>query len=171
METMKRLIILLTILLLFIAPRGVSAQEYKLPYPGILPNHPLYFLKPIRDNILIFFTRNSLSRAELYLFLSDKRLATTKFLLDQGKGNLVEVSLLKSEEFFDKAWMELSSSAEDDQKRELSLRFIAAIRGRQELLPRFYNSLSRSTVTNLEKNLLKEEQIKKELLSKLLPTK
>ena len=169
---MRRVVLFLATIVLFVATSSsVHAQEYKLPYPGILPDHPLYFLKPIRDNILVLFTRNPADRAELYLFFSDKRLATAKFLLDQGKTSLIEGSLVKSEEFFDKAWGKLSGLPQDDQTKELSLRFIAAIRGRQEFLPRFYDSLPGTTVTTLEKNLLKKEAAKKELLSRLINLK
>ena len=42
-----------------------ESVNYQLPYPGrILPDHPLYFLKMIRDRIWLFFTTNSLKKAE-----------------------------------------------------------------------------------------------------------
>src|SRR3989304_6415715 len=48
---------------------------YQLPYPGILPDHPLYTLKAVRDRIQVFLTRDNLKKAEIYLLYSDKRLA------------------------------------------------------------------------------------------------
>jgi len=58
---------------------------YQLPYPGLLPGHPLYFLKTIRDNILLFTTRDNFKKAKLYLHLSDKNMSTAKALIDKGK--------------------------------------------------------------------------------------
>lgn len=58
---------------------------YQLPYPGLLPDHPLYFIKDIRDQILDFATREPLKKAELYLHLSDKKVAMSLALARKGK--------------------------------------------------------------------------------------
>ena len=58
---------------------------YQLPYPGLLPGHPLYILKVIRDNILIFTTRDNQKKAKLYLHLSDKNMSTAIALINEGK--------------------------------------------------------------------------------------
>jgi len=49
--------------------------EYNLPYPGILNDHPLYFLKKFRDQFLDFIISDPLKKAEFYLLQSDKFLA------------------------------------------------------------------------------------------------
>ena len=46
---------------------------YNLPYPGLLPDSPLYITKIARDRITDFLTRDNLKKAELYLLYSDKR--------------------------------------------------------------------------------------------------
>jgi hypothetical protein len=73
---------------------------YPLPYPGILSDHPLYGLKSMRDQIIIFTTRDNLKKAQLYLHMSDKRIAISLELARKGKETLAKEELLKAEELF-----------------------------------------------------------------------
>ena len=47
---------------------------YPLPFPGILPNHPLYFLKVVRDTLIEKMITNEIKKAEFYILQADKRL-------------------------------------------------------------------------------------------------
>ena len=49
--------------------------EYVLPYPGILPTHPLYRLKLIRDWIMERLIVDPLRKAEFYILQADKYLS------------------------------------------------------------------------------------------------
>lgn len=73
---------------------------YQLPYPGILPDHPLYFLKVTRDQIQAFLTRDNVKKAQLYLLYSDKRLAMAQALEKKGKTSLALTTLSKGEKYF-----------------------------------------------------------------------
>lgn len=73
---------------------------YQLPYPGILPDHPLYLLKVTRDRVQAFLTRDNLKKAELYLLYSDKRLAMGQDLEKKGKTALAITTLSKGEKYF-----------------------------------------------------------------------
>lgn len=73
---------------------------YQLPYPGILPDHPLYVLKVTRDRIQAFLTRDNLKKAQLYLLYSDKRLAMAQDLEKKGKTSLAISTLSKGEKYF-----------------------------------------------------------------------
>lgn len=73
---------------------------YQLPYPGILPDHPLYLLKTTRDKIQVFLTRDNLKKAHLYLLYSDKRLAMAQALEKKGKTSLALSTLSKGEKYF-----------------------------------------------------------------------
>ena len=59
--------------------------EYTLPYPGILPDSPLYFLKTARDKIVSFLISDPLKKAEFNLLAADKRLNSGIFLFNKGK--------------------------------------------------------------------------------------
>src|SRR5438309_421306 len=53
-------------------PSPVSIS-YQLPYPGMLPDNPLYFLKVIRDGVWSFLLSNPLKKADFDLLQADKR--------------------------------------------------------------------------------------------------
>lgn len=76
--------------------------EYNLPYPGILPDHPLFLLKKIRDKVLELTTRDSLKKAELYLVFSDKRVAMALSLAKSGKEKMTVTAYSEAEEYFAK---------------------------------------------------------------------
>jgi hypothetical protein len=73
---------------------------YNLPYPGLLPDSPLYLAKIIRDRITDFLTRDNLKRAELYLLYSDKRAAMSLSLAHKGKSQLAIDTFIKGEKYF-----------------------------------------------------------------------
>lgn len=102
------LIILPTTTYFVMESSGVSMNApqkkvvYELPYPGILPDHPLYFLKIIRDRINEFLTRDNLKKAQLYLNYSDKRVAMALALSLKGKNQAAISSFSKAEKYFEK---------------------------------------------------------------------
>lgn len=73
---------------------------YQLPYPGLLPDHPLYLVKVIRDNILLFTTRDNYKKANLYLHLSDKHMAASIELANKGTEQLAIKEMMKAEDKF-----------------------------------------------------------------------
>lgn len=72
---------------------------YELPYPGMLPDNPLYVLKDTRDKIIDFTTRDNLKKAEFYLLLSDKHINAAALLVKKGKNALAVETLYKGEEY------------------------------------------------------------------------
>lgn len=77
--------------------------DYYLPYPGILPDHPLYWLKMIRDKVLISITANSLAKVERELLFADKRIGAAKVLIEGGKAQLGFTTLTKGEKYLEQA--------------------------------------------------------------------
>lgn len=73
---------------------------YNLPYPGLLPDSPLYLTKVIRDRITDFLTRDNLKKAELYLLYSDKRTSMSLILASKGKSQLAIDTFVKGEKYF-----------------------------------------------------------------------
>ncbi|MFQ5451980.1 MAG: DUF5667 domain-containing protein [Candidatus Paceibacterota bacterium] len=74
--------------------------QYELPYPGILPDNPLYFLKSMRDRLWIFFTRDNNKKAELLLHISDKKTRMAILLSQKGKWDLATDTTQEAEEQF-----------------------------------------------------------------------
>lgn len=83
----------------------LSAQKivYAFPYPGMLPDSPLYFLKAARDRIVGFLLSDFSKRAEFNLLTSDKRIAAAEILATRGKQEIAISTLSKSNNYFDLA--------------------------------------------------------------------
>ena len=54
-------------------PTVIQGITYELAYPGLLPDHPLYFFKVIRDKVVSLLINDPSKRAEFNLLTSDKR--------------------------------------------------------------------------------------------------
>lgn len=85
--------------------------EYTLPYPGMLPDHPLYNLKRVRDYILERLIADPVKKAEFYILQADKRLQMGVYLAAQGKNVLAESTISKGEKYLEKAQAILSGLA------------------------------------------------------------
>jgi len=59
--------------------------EYILPYPGILPDNPLFFLKNVRDRIIELMISDPVNKGEFYILQADKKLNTGILLSEKGK--------------------------------------------------------------------------------------
>jgi Domain of unknown function (DUF5667) len=84
--------------------------SYDLPWPGILPDNPLYLLKVIRDNVVNLFITDPLKKADYDLLMSDKRLVSARMLVDKGEYQLAVTTLSKAGNYFDEA-IQLASTA------------------------------------------------------------
>lgn len=65
-----------------------QAANYHLPYPGILPDHPLYIVKMLRDRLVEWLTFDSLKKVELFEMYADKRMGAARALIDGGQAEL-----------------------------------------------------------------------------------
>lgn len=85
------------------SPGTAQKVEYVLPYPGILPDHPLFALKQLRDKILDFLIVDPLRKAEFYMLQGDKRLGMGVMLIDTGKAQLGVQTISQGEAYVAKA--------------------------------------------------------------------
>ena len=81
-----------------------KSVEYTLPYPGLLADSPLYFLKVTRDRLIEFFIADPVKKADFYLLQADKRLYEGSLLFDKGnsKYSMAESVVSKGENYFEK---------------------------------------------------------------------
>lgn len=89
-----------------------SHGDYLLPYPGILPTHPLYPLKMIKDRIGLVLTTNPHRRALLLLHYADKRMAAANLLIQNGQSGKAISTAIKAEIYLGQA---ISNSQKIDQ--------------------------------------------------------
>src|SRR3989344_4236916 len=67
-----------------------TSSSYQLAYPGILPDHPLYKLKVLRDKLIPLFISNPQKKVEFYLLQTDKGISATDILVKKGKIDLAK---------------------------------------------------------------------------------
>jgi hypothetical protein len=78
--------------------------DYYLRYPGkILPDHPLWFAKALRDRLWLILTTNPSRKAELKLLFADKRLGMSKTLFEKDKPEIAFSTLTKAEKYLEAA--------------------------------------------------------------------
>jgi hypothetical protein len=77
--------------------------NYDLPYPGLLPDSPLYVLRVIRDRIVGLLISDPLKKSEFDLLQADKRLNAGIFLFNKRKISLALSTISKAENYFSKA--------------------------------------------------------------------
>ena len=71
-------------------------SDYMLPYPGILPDHPLYFLKDFRDKIIEMLIVDPERKSEFYLLQSDKYLSASQSLIEKNQTEKAKMILTQS---------------------------------------------------------------------------
>jgi hypothetical protein len=77
--------------------------DYYLPYPGILPDHPLYWVKMARDRLTLALTQEPVARFEKLLLFSDKRLGAAEALIKGRKFSLGVSTASKGEIYLETA--------------------------------------------------------------------
>jgi len=65
-----------------------QTTDADLPSPGLLPDSPIYFLKPLSEKVRGIFIFGEDSKALYALKLADKRLSEAKALSDKGEDGL-----------------------------------------------------------------------------------
>lgn len=133
-----------------------AVDEYPLPYSGILPDHPLYFLKMIRDRIQLWLTRDALARAELMLHYGDKRIASALALAEKGKAGLSTSTATKAEIYLERAVGEAERSTEaGEDTREFYERFARASRKHEKVLIGILSRVPGEAKSSVEESLEK----------------
>ncbi|OGG00961.1 hypothetical protein A2153_02590 [Candidatus Gottesmanbacteria bacterium RBG_16_38_7b] len=124
-------------------PAVPTPVDYHLPYPGILPDHPLYSLKRFRDFLLITFNRHPLKKVELYLLFSDKKIAMSSDLLDKRKFDLTVDTLRESQsDLLKSAGVLLSSSQKNILPEGLADKVELAAKKHQEVIKNIFTAIT-----------------------------
>lgn len=71
--------------------------KYDLAFPGILPDHPLYKLKVLRDKLAAALISDPLKKIEYFLLQTDKGLLASAMLVDKKNIKLAHETALKAE--------------------------------------------------------------------------
>ena len=100
---MRKLLLALSFLFLAVSPLRAQMVDYYLPAPGYLPDHPLYWVKMVRDRVDLWLTFSTTAKAQRFLNYADKRLAAGWALVEKGEIDLGVSTLTKGEKYLDQA--------------------------------------------------------------------
>ncbi len=148
---MKNLFLLIILSLAFSINLGFSYAEepsdsvstpsatidYPLPYPGILPDNPLYFMKALRDRVVSFLISDPLKKAEFNLLMADVRLNAAQYLFAKGEGrySLAETTISKGENYFYNSLVMVSDAKQQGmQVKDFVQKLIIAAKKHQQVI-------------------------------------
>lgn len=117
-----------------VATQSAVKIEYYLPYPGILPDSPLYLFKAARDRVWLWLTWDSEKKAQAELLLADKRIGAAKALIEGGKANLGVGVATKGEKYLEQAVKRTVSLNKQKDTKSLLLKLRDAVNGHGQLL-------------------------------------
>jgi hypothetical protein len=129
---------------------NLAKVEYNLPYPGFLPDSPLYFLKVARDNVVLAFIKDDKQKAFYRLFLSDKRLAAGQILFNAGQKKLGAVTVVKAQEYYSQA-TDLTVKIKDS---DLTAKMVVSGAKHEDVIRELLSKSDKNSVDNLQKALV-----------------
>jgi hypothetical protein len=89
------------------------SPDYPIPYPGLLPDSPLYPLKTLRDRLISILIGDPLKKADFDLLQSDKRIAAAVVLLENGnaqKQDLAVSTVSKGLNYYDESFQKTAEA-------------------------------------------------------------
>lgn len=142
--------------------------KYYLPYPGILPDHPLYTLKMVRDRIWLWLTTDSSKKVEVLLLFSDKRLGAAKALIEGNKINLGVSTLEKGEKYLERATLQLEENKQKGKEvKQIAKQLETAAKKHEEVILKLAETLGSEAKPVLEKLFIYSQDVLKRLQSLL----
>jgi len=141
----------------FEATPAAQTVDYYLPYPGLLPDHPLYWLKMVRDRVQLWLITDSLQRAEKLLLYADKRLGAGWALVEGNKPDLGITTITKAEKYLEQAVNLAQKLGEAEKEVKFKTKLAKAVLKHEEVL-----SLIKGKTEGGEKakQLLEEVEVK-----------
>ncbi len=170
---LNKLLIFLLFIFLFI-PIQIFAQDtqtnkvdYSLPYPGILPDHPLYPLKVFRDKVYGFLVSDLVKKTEFKLLMADKRLFMGIMLMDKGKPEFAEQTISKASKYYEEAVLTLYKAEKAERDVDfLRHRLIDASRKHQEIISEYQKTATSHVKSGLQGSLERILKYRAELVEK-----
>lgn len=129
-----------------------SSVSYKLPYPGILPDSPLYFIKDLRDKAVALLVMGPVNKSFYNLLMADKRLLAGQMLIEAGNSDLGSRTLLEAEEYYTVAAKEANEAAKQGANvSELGAKLLVSSSKHEEVLTAAISRVSGKALDNVSK--------------------
>ncbi len=144
--------------------------DYQLPYPGLLPDNPLYVFKEMRDNMQVMTAPGPLEKSKAQLQIADKNMAAAVELSAKGKHQLAGERIAKAQQFIAKIIATMTSQAttakvSQDQRTDFKTTLSKANMKHREAIESLMRNTPSGQVEQLEKlrqkNIELQESISK----------
>ncbi|MGE5042208.1 MAG: DUF5667 domain-containing protein [Candidatus Levyibacteriota bacterium] len=129
-------------------PSPVQKVEYDLPYPGLLPDNPLYFLKSARDKLIEILISSPQKKAEFFLLSSDKRVNTGYYLVQKGKNDLGVLYISKSNNYMHMAILAAKDAGAPG--KDLLSKMLTSIKKHEEIIQTVEQKVDKKNRTDLQ---------------------
>lgn len=149
----KKIILSVLFGLIFTARALSQNVDYYLPYPGLLPDHPLYWMKMVRDRLGLLVVTKPEAKAEKLLLYADKRLGAAWALVDGNKVGLGVSTLTKAEKYLEQA---VAAGQGEEFKQKLA----KAIAKHGEVIGRLKAGVTGESAAQLDAMLSRLEALK-----------
>lgn len=126
----------------------VENVEYTLPYPGMLPDNPLYTFKAMRDRMIEFLISTPIKKSEFYLLSSDKRVNTGYYLILKNKDEMGVLYISKSNNYMSMAITEGYNAKENG--KEILQKIKTSIKKHKQLITEVESKVDKKNRTKLE---------------------
>lgn len=132
-----------------------AKNEYQLPYPGLLPDNPLYTIKALRDRLIEFLISDPIKKAEFDLLSADKRMSMGIALFDKKRYELAESTISKGENYFEEGIKNLETARKEGRQIDPSLivAYDSSTKKHREILEGLVERASGDTKKKLTKTL------------------
>lgn len=139
------------------AVKKQETVDYTLPYPGLLPDNPLYFLKSARDKVIEFLISSSQKKAEFFLLSSDKRLNTGYYLIQKNKDDMGVLYISKSNNYMH---MAVSQAKEAGQNGvDVLSKALISVQKHEEIIKNVETQVDKKNRSKLEEEFKRLEEI------------
>lgn len=138
-------------------------MDYQLPYPGLLPDNPLYLIKSLRNSVLLLVTTDDLEKAKIMLNLSDKRMAMAKPLADKGKLSMSVESVIEAEELFERMLPVVAKIEDQNKRSEFLIEIKKANLKHREEIETLMKEIPQGEIEELQKLIEKNIEIEKQI--------
>ena len=147
-----------------VSPTPTSQVNYELPYPGLLPDSPIYFLRIIRDKAVNFLIADPLKKADFNLLQADKRLSAGIHLFNKGKFSLAVTTISKGENYFEEALTKKREAVKQGMDiKDIERRLMQAVAKHHKELDSLTKRASKSFKASFETELKRVTEFQKEL--------
>ena len=140
--------------------------NYELPYPGLLPDSPIYFLRAIRDKTVGFLISDPKKKAEFDLLQADKRLNAGIYLFSKGKISISISTISKAENYFEQAIQKIKEAKKQGMDiKDMERKLRTSVKKHQEELGKLISKVNKDFKGSFEKEYKRvvefEERLKR----------